>query len=85
MQIREIKVCDPIATLVRELKKMGFETVEQKVNDYHFHEVYIKMLGNVDEKLNKLKIDKISRDDNNNFSCTCHWSIVEVFEKKIGL
>ena len=48
------------------------------------HSEYIDA-SNVDEKLNKLKIDKISRNDNNNFSCTCHWSIVEVFEKKIGL
>ena len=37
------KMCEPIAALVQSLHHLGFTTIEQKVSDYHFSELYIKM------------------------------------------
>ena len=45
MQIENIKVCNPITTLIQYLENKGFRIVEFKITDYHFHEVYIKMSG----------------------------------------
>ncbi|MBF1486533.1 MAG: AraC family transcriptional regulator, partial [Prevotella pallens] len=39
------KMCEPIAALVQSLHHLGFTTIEQKVSDYHFSELYIKMKG----------------------------------------
>jgi len=43
MKIDDIEVCQPITELVSFLIKNDYTIIEQKVADYHFHEVIIKM------------------------------------------
>ncbi|CAZ97521.1 hypothetical protein Q4603_21865 [Zobellia galactanivorans] len=77
MQIEKVTVCKPIETLVKELKKNGFEIIEQKVSDYHFHQVSIKMSGNINLVKN-ISIDNIEKHDEHTYFCKCHWSTVEI-------
>lgn len=78
MQIDKIKVCNPIESLLNILLEKGFVIIESKVSDFHYHELYFKLLGNYTDELEQINIDKIKKIDHNNFSCTCHWSIVEL-------
>ena len=78
MQIDKIKVCNPIESLLNILLEKGFVLIESKVSDSHFHELYSKLQGNHTDELEQIKIDNIKKIDHNNFSCTCHWSIVEL-------
>lgn len=78
MQIDKIKVCNPIESLLNILLEKGFVIIESKVSDFHYHELYFKLLGNYTDELEQIYIDKIKKIDHNNFSCTCHWSIVEL-------
>ena len=74
----KIKVCKPIELLISELVNRGFEIIESKVNDYHFHELYFKLNGQLNNDFESIVIDNISRDTANSFHCTCHWSVVEI-------
>lgn len=78
MQIDKIKVCEPITSLVDYLTKHGYEIVEKKVSDYHFHEVYIKMKSNNLKQIDDAFIEKIDKIDNTTYFCSCHWSIIEI-------
>ena len=81
MQIDQVEVCEPIKALVEYLTENGCETVEQKVSDYHFHEVYIKMQSDNLKQLDGTFIKNIEKVDNTSYSCSCHWSIVEIIGK----
>ena len=67
--------------LVLKLNDLGFEILEQKVNDYHFHEVYLKMKGNMEHIKTLSEIKEINKVDDHDFACACHWSVVEVISK----
>ncbi len=59
MQIENIKVCNPITTLIQYLENKGFRIVEFKITDYHFHEVYIKMSGERTDDIETININNI--------------------------
>ena len=72
------KMCEPIAALVQSLHHLGFTTIEQKVSDYHFSELYIKMKGKQNNKIDTINIPQIQRNNDSTFTCSCHWSTVEL-------
>ena len=45
MEINGIKTCEPIECLVGYLKEHDFLITEQRIEDSHFNELYIKMIG----------------------------------------
>ena len=45
MEINGIKTCEPIECLVGYLKEHDFLITEQRIEDSHFNELYIKMTG----------------------------------------
>ena len=81
MQIEKVKVCNPIEILVDTLVKKGFEIVQSEVSDYHFHQLYFKLQGKYTDELEQIHMDKIKKIDDTTFSCSCHWSIVELIYK----
>ena len=72
------KMCEPIAALVQSLHHLGFTTIKQKVSDYHFSELYIKMKGKQSNKIDTINIPDIQRNNDSTFSCSRHWSTVEL-------
>ena len=83
MQIENIKVCNPIKTLIQYLENKGFRIVEFKITDYHFHEVYIKMSGKKTNDIDTISINNIQRYSERIFVCSCHWSMVELVYEDI--
>ena len=73
------KMCEPIAALVQSLHHLGFTTIEQKVSDYHCSELYIKMKGKQNNKIDTINIPQIQRNNDSTFTCSCHWSTVELW------
>ncbi len=73
------KACDPINKLIEDLVQNGFEILDSKLEDYHFHQLYFKIKGNIHE------IEKISKNNfsqiNNFLICDCHWSRIEFIDK----
>ena len=68
MQERKVDgcpVCKPISALLDLLLKKGFKIVEQKISDYHFHELYFK-LNHGTEDLETVEIEGIEKLNNNN-------------------
>ncbi len=51
MEIDGIKVCEPIENLVNYLLSRKFKIADENVSDYHFHELYFKVEGNVEVEL----------------------------------
>ena len=82
MQIENIKVCNPITTLIQYLENKGFRIVEFKITDYHFHEVYIKMSGERTDDIETINITNIQRYSDRTFVCSCHWSTIELVYDK---
>ena len=80
--IFKVKVCEPIESLVDYLVNNGCEVIEQKVSDYHFHEVFIKMQSSDLSKLNGTFIEGINLVEDSTYSCSCHWSIVEIVKEE---
>ncbi|SCC06947.1 AraC family transcriptional regulator [Gilliamella intestini] len=78
MEVEDIKVCEPISILVNIFLNHGFKIIEQKVTDYHFHELYFKLEGKYFGGIDNINVDKIIRHNTNIFLCSCHWSIVEL-------
>jgi ribulose bisphosphate carboxylase small subunit len=78
VKVDDIQICEPITLLIRVLIDHGFKIIEEKVSDYHFHELYIKMEGKYFNDIENLNINKITRQRMNLISCSCHWSIVEL-------
>lgn len=78
MEIDKVKVCKPIEALVEVLQNSGFEIVESKISDYHFHEVFIKLKGKNTDVIRNISIQKIKNIDDKTFACDCHWSVVKL-------
>lgn len=76
MRIDDIEVCQPITELVSFFIKNDFTIIEQKIADYHFHEVIIKMKINSSTNALDISIEKISEPKPGVFFCECHWSRV---------
>lgn len=75
--VNELKACESIRQLLNHLVDKNMQILEIRIEDYHFHQLYVKVEG--DFKL----IDKAFLSDMlvNDFkiSCKCHWSTVELF------
>lgn len=76
--INNCPACEPVNRLVEDLGKKGFSMIESRLEDYHFHQLYIKF----DITLSKLvDIDLSGFTKIDNFLvCDCHWSRIE-FQK----
>ena len=84
MEINGIKTCEPIECLVGYLKEHDFLITEQRIEDSHFNELYIKMIGYYFQELDNIKRKGIEKTVkiNNAYICDCHWSIVQLELKK---
>ena len=80
MEINNVIVCNPIETLINLFSENGFKVIEKELSDYHFHEMYIKMAGNIEQRLPNIEIEGITRHSKK-YICTCHWSTVELVNK----
>jgi hypothetical protein len=74
-----IEICQPMVELVELLSNQGFVIFEKRLQDFHFHEIYIQMSGggSVDIEIEIQGVKKIKR---NRFVCDCHWSTLETVE-----
>lgn len=75
MNIDDIEVCQPVVKLVDSLSNNGFKIVEKKVQDYHFREVYIKMIGS---DSSEVVVDGVKKINPTRYVCDCHWSTLEI-------
>ncbi len=67
--------CDPVKRLIHALSQQGYNVLESKLEDYHFHQLYFKADAPMDIA-RKLKIGDFSEKDNY-LICKCHWSRIE--------
>ncbi len=76
--VEDCPACEPVNRLIHELKKQKFKLIEQRLEDYHFHQLYFKFKGNI------ASIANISEDDftknEHKFICDCHWSTIEIMD-----
>ncbi|XUA20898.1 hypothetical protein ACQVA2_09135 [Citrobacter sp. OP27] len=78
MKIDNIEVCNPIVELVKLLEAYDYTIIEEKVSDYHFNEVFIKMKSNTSKKLLYINMANITQPEQGLFCCGCHWSGVKL-------
>ena len=72
--VDECPVCEPIKKALGFLVNNNFEIIEQKVSDYHFHELYFKLKG---EEIDVPVIENITQHSDSKLTCKCHWSSIE--------
>lgn len=85
MKVDKVPVCDPIEKLITILIEKNYIMKESRISDFHFHELYFKMQSLIKNSIDDIEIDKIKRVDSTTFSCTCHWSIVELYYENIKI
>ena len=73
--VDDCPVCEPVNDLIDFLENNNYKVVEEKVSDYHFHEVYFRLEG---PEIEIPQFPKISKHTNTQFVCECHWSMVEL-------
>jgi hypothetical protein len=78
--IDNCSACKPINTLLEKLIDKGFEVLESKLEDYHFHQLYFKINTSIDTA-KELKIEGFTEKDNF-LICDCHWSRLEFVKEK---
>jgi hypothetical protein len=78
----KFELCKPIASLVEHLTMNDFVVIEQKVSDYHFHELYLKLQANDVNSFEstEISIAGIEKTDDHKYTCSCHWSTVELVQ-----
>lgn len=79
MVIDNCPVCDPIQSLVEYMLSNGYQIVEKRVDDYHFRQVFIKLMGSSEIPL--IKFRNLTAK-NQRYFCSCHWSTVETIERE---
>lgn len=67
--------CTPINELIHGLEKNGFKVIESRLEDYHFHQLYLRVNTTI-ENAKKLNIEGLTEKDNF-LICDCHWSRIE--------
>lgn len=82
MKVDQIEVCKPVESLVNLLISYGFEIVESKVNDYHFHELKFTLKGSISDIIDTIKIDKIQSLNEAIFTCSCHWTSINLIKNR---
>jgi len=78
MEIEGIELCKPIVELLEFLRDNDFTIIEERISDYHFHEVFIKMKNNSSKRFDSIGIDNITQPNPDVFCCSCHWSCVAI-------
>jgi ribulose bisphosphate carboxylase small subunit len=76
--VNDCPACEPVNRLVGTLLENGFKIIEQYLDDFHFHQLYFKVEGNIN-LLEVISMEGFSREENK-FICDCHWSTVEIIE-----
>lgn len=74
--VDDCPACEPVNRLIGTLLENGFEISEQRLDDYHFHQLYFKLQGS-GILLEILPSDGFSREGNK-YICDCHWSTIEI-------
>lgn len=76
--INNCPACTPVNIIIEDLLKKGFKISEQRIEDYHFHQLYFKLSGPVisTKEFNPKAFKKVE----NKFICECHWSTIELIE-----
>ncbi|PWK28362.1 hypothetical protein LV89_01146 [Arcicella aurantiaca] len=74
--VDDCRACEPVTRLVNQLLEKGFVIVEKRIEDYHFHQLYLKLQGNL-TLVDSYSVDGFARVENT-FICNCHWSSLEV-------
>jgi hypothetical protein len=72
-------VCEPVNNLLDEMIIRGFKVIEMRLEDYHFHQFYFKIEGNL-SSVNAINLNGFSQKDNF-LICDCHWSAIEVTQR----
>lgn len=80
-KVENCPVCEPIINLLEFLLKNGFVILEQKCSDYHFHEMYFKLLAPKMFNYNSIDIKSIGLHESGIYYCECHWSRVEIIKE----
>ncbi|HRE39964.1 MAG TPA: hypothetical protein PLG90_01430 [Ignavibacteria bacterium] len=82
INVDNLSPCKPISELLELLLTSGFILKEKKLSDYHFNEFYYSLTANSPldrfKKNEILKIENLKKLSENEFYCTCHWSIVKI-------
>ncbi|MBL7810899.1 MAG: hypothetical protein JNL57_01630 [Bacteroidetes bacterium] len=68
-------VCGPIRDLLIWLVKHDKISLDQKIQDYHFHEWYFLIDSKMESIPENLMADV--KIDQNKVICNCHWSVIE--------
>jgi hypothetical protein len=77
--VDDCTACEPVNRLIGVLLKNGFEITEQRLEDYHFHQLYFKLKGNLDFLKRKSFVGFTKKK--HSYFCDCHWTTVEVVSK----
>jgi hypothetical protein len=76
--VDDCPACEPVNRLIHDLKKRKFKLIEQRLEDYHFHQLYFKLKGSI-ALIEGISLDGFSKIEHK-FICDCHWSTVEIVE-----
>lgn len=79
--VDDCPACEPINRLIHNLKKHKFRLTQQCLEDYHFHQLYFQLTGNI-ALIEGISFEGFSKIDHK-FICNCHWSTVEIIENQI--
>jgi hypothetical protein len=74
--VDDCPACEPVNRLIGTLLENGFEIVEQRLDDYHFHQLYFKLKG-IGILLEILNSEGFSKEGST-YVCNCHWSTIEI-------
>jgi len=74
-EVDDCPVCEPIKNVLNFLLKNDFRIIEEKVSDYHFHELYFKLKG---KEIDVPVSDKITQHSGLKLTCECNWSLIEL-------
>ncbi|TND10694.1 MAG: hypothetical protein FD123_336 [Bacteroidetes bacterium] len=80
-EIDKVPLCKPIKEFLEMAEENGYKIVEQKLRDYHFHELYFKIKPESIHSEKLKEIEGIQMHETGQFFCNCHWSTVEIIEK----
>ena len=76
--VDDCPACEPVNRLICTLLENGFEIIEQRLDDYHFHQLYFKLYGS------GILLEIVDSEgflrEGNKYICNCHWSTVEMVD-----
>ena len=79
VEIDNCPVCDPIRKLTEQFIARKYHIVQQRVDDPHFRQVYLRLSG---PKASDLPAMPGTVQVQNKYICDCHWSTLEFMEEK---